>query len=186
VVRSSPPLPRRQHSRGQTTAGNDDYPQCMVGATSCPSRVRPSISDSALDLLSEHSIDRTERPIQQNVRGRSNTHRSAPEVWRGCGVLINGSPSPRPCRVGHVLPVVPWLPLGVPRCPENPAVNWPKRSTPRVCWAPCGWSRGFKSPLGHSTGPVLRALCAPRAGKARTCHPGVDRGYGARKSFDSR
>jgi hypothetical protein len=63
-------------------------------------------------------------------------------------------PLPRaPNRVGHVLPDVPWLPLEVPRCPENPAVNWPKRSTPRVWWAPCGWSRGFKSPLGHSCRP---------------------------------
>jgi hypothetical protein len=34
----------------------------------------------------------------------------------------NRSPLPGPNRVGHVLPGVPWLPLGVPRCPENASV----------------------------------------------------------------
>jgi hypothetical protein len=40
-------------------------------------------------------------------------------VW----VRPTGPPPPGPNRVGHVLPVVPWLPLRIPRCPENAAVN---------------------------------------------------------------
>jgi hypothetical protein len=68
---------------------------------------------------------------------------------------VCGSDQPVPLspvlnRIGHVLPAVPGLPLGVPQCPENAPVNSPKRCTPRNCWAPSAWSKGFKSPLGHS------------------------------------